>query len=85
MRKLVDDVSKQVRFLFERYLQENIQSIQFKNTITIILRKLDKKNYSNAKVYKSIAFLDILNKILKSIVSKHLYYIVEITNTLLNT
>ncbi len=82
--RLVDNVSKQIRSLFERYLQKNIQLIQFKSAITIILQKLDKKNYSNAKIYKSITLLDILSKILKLIISKRLRYIVEITNTLLN-
>ncbi len=35
--KLVDDTSKQIHFSFEKYLQKNIQSIQFKSVATIVL------------------------------------------------
>ncbi len=84
IRRLVDSILEQIYFLFKRYFQKSIQSAQFKNAITIVLRKSDKKNYLSAKIYKSIALLDILSKILKSIVSKYLRYVVETTNTLLN-
>ena len=85
MRRLIDNVSKQIYSLFEKYFQKSIQLTQFKSAITIVLRKSNKKNYSNAKVYKSITLLNILSKILKSIMSKRLRYVVEIANILLNT
>jgi len=62
-----------------------MQSSYFKKTITIVLRKLRKKNYSKLSFFKFIALLNTLNKILKSIISKHLRYIVKTHNTLLNT
>ncbi len=37
MRRLVDDVSEQIHFLFKRCLQEKIQSTQFKSVITIVM------------------------------------------------
>jgi len=54
--------------LFEKYIQKNIQSIQFENTVIIVLRKFDKKNYLNAKIYRFIGFFDIFEKILEPIV-----------------
>ncbi len=84
MRRLIDNVSKQIYSLFEKYFQKSIQLTQFKSAITIVLRKSNKKNYLSTKIYKSIALFDILNEILKSIVSKCLHCIVEIANTLLN-
>ncbi len=36
------------------------------------MQKSDKKDYFNAKIYKSIALFNILSKILKFIVFKHL-------------
>ena len=84
MRKLVDDASKQMRSLFEKCFQKRIQSIQFKNATTIILRK-SQKNYSNSKTFKFIALLNTLNKILKSIVSKRLRNVLEQYDLLSNT
>ena len=61
-----------------------MQSSYFKKTITIMLRRLRKKNYSKLLFFKSITLLNTLNKILKSIISKCLRYIVETHNILLN-
>jgi len=61
------------------------QLTQFKSAITIILRKLSKKDYFNIKVYKLIALLNTLNKILKFIILKRLRSVVEICNTISNT
>ena len=84
MRKLVDDASKQMRSLFEKCFQKRIQSTQFKNATTIILRKSKKRNCSNSKTFKLIALLNTLNKILKLIVSKRLRNVLEQYDLLLN-
>ncbi len=47
--------------------------------------KSDKKNYSNAKTYKSIALLDTLSKILKFIIFEHLRNVVEACDSISNT
>jgi len=39
--------------------------------ITIMMQKSDKKNYFNAKIYKSIVLFNTLSKILKFIISEH--------------
>ncbi len=84
MRKLVDNMLKQIRFLFEKCLQKKIQSTQFKSMITIMMWKSDKKNYFNAKIYKSIVLLNMLSKILKFIIFEHLQNIVKACNSILN-
>ncbi len=84
MRRLVNDTSEQICSLFERCLQKRIQSTQFKSAITIVMQKSDKKNYFNAKIYKSIVLLNMLSKILKFIIFKHLQNIVEVCNLILN-
>ena len=81
----VNDVLKQIRSLFEKYIQEEIQSTQFKNAITIILRKSNKKNNSYLKMYEFMKLLDTLSKILKLIVLKRRDYVVEMQNILSNT
>jgi len=72
MRRLVDDVSEQIHFLFEKCLQKRIQSTQFKSVITIMMWKSDKKNYFNTKMYKSIVLFNTLSKILKFIIFERL-------------
>jgi len=84
MRKLANNASKQIRFLFKRCFQEKIQLIQFKSAIIIIFQKLNKKDYFNAKTYRLIVLLNMLNKILKFIISKRLYSVIEICDTILN-
>ena len=49
-----------------------------------MLRKLKKKNYLKFSSYKSIALLNMLNKILKSIVFERIRYIVETLKIFLN-
>ena len=53
---------------FDKCIKKKIQSSYFKKNFIIILRKLRKKNYIELLLYKSIALLNTLNKILKSIV-----------------
>ena len=45
------------------------------------MQKSDKKDYFNAKIYKSIVLLNTLSKILKFIVFKHLW---NVDNSILN-
>ena len=50
-----------------------------------MLRKFKKKNYKKLLLYRSIALLNTLNKILKSIILKRIRYILETLKTFLNT
>ena len=49
-----------------------------------MLQKSRKKNYAKSSSYKSIALLNTLNKILKSIMFKYIQYVVETPKTLSN-
>jgi len=62
-----------------------MQSSYFKKTITIMLQKLDKKNYLKLSSFKFIILLNTLSKMLKSIILKRLCYVVKAYNTLLDT
>ena len=48
------------------------------------MQKSGKKDYFNAKIYKSIVLLNTLSKILKFIVFKHLQNIIKAYNLILN-
>ncbi len=58
--------------LFRICAKQNYHSRCFKKTHTIFLKKSNKSNYTNLKTYKSIAFFNILNKTLKSIIVKRI-------------
>jgi len=62
-----------------------MQLSYFKKTITIMLRKLKKKDYSKLSSFRFIALLNTLNKMLKLIILKRLCYVVKTYNILLNT
>jgi len=49
-----------------------------------MLRKSRKKNYFKLLFFKLIALLNILNKILKLIILKHLYYVIKTYKILLS-
>ena len=49
----------------------------FKNTITVVLRKPAKKDYSDPKAYRPIALMNTLGKIMDSILAKRIAYIAE--------
>ncbi len=57
---------------------------QFKKTQTIVLCKLKKSDYIDSKTYRLIALLNIMSKVLKSIMIKRLNDIVETHHILSN-
>ena len=85
IRSAMRIVDEQIRSLFERCLRDEMQSIYFKRVAIILLRKSNSKNYTKSKSYKSIALLNTLSKILKSIISERIRYVVETHAILSNT
>ena len=70
LQQLARIIIKQIHFLFDKCIKENIQSSHFKKFFIIILRKSNKKNYTKLLSYKLITLLNTLNKILKLIMLK---------------
>jgi hypothetical protein len=56
--------------LFVVCIQQTYHSKAFKKINIITLKKIDKKNYTISKTYRSIALLNIIEKILEFIMSK---------------
>ena len=84
LRQLARVVIKQIYFLFDKCIKKGIQLSHFKRISTIMLRKSKKKNYAKFSSYKSIALLNTLNKMLKSIVFERIRYVVETLKTFSN-
>ncbi len=57
----------------------------FREAHIIALKKFNESNYTNFKAYKSITFLNTLNKTLKSIIVKRIKNLTETHKFLLNT
>jgi len=49
----------------------------FKNTLTIVLRKPNKPDYTKAKAYRPIALENTIGKIIESVVAEIMRYLVE--------
>jgi hypothetical protein len=58
--------------LFKICAEQNYHSRCFKKTHIIFLKKLNKSNYTNLKMYRFIAFFNILDKTLKSIIVRRI-------------
>ncbi len=58
--------------LFRVYATLNYHSRCFRETHIIALKKSRKKNYTNVKTYKSIALLNTLDKVLKSVIARRI-------------
>ncbi len=71
-KTFVDKLMLHLINLFQVYAALNYYSRCFRETHIIILKKLDKKNYTNIKMYKSIVLLNILDKIFESIITRRI-------------
>ncbi len=69
---LVNKLMTHLMNLFRICVALNYHSRCFRKIHIIILKKSRKKNYTNVKTYKSIAFLNILDKVLKSVIAQRI-------------
>jgi hypothetical protein len=71
--------------LFVVCIQQTYHSKTFKKVNIITLKKIDKKDYTISKTYRSIALLNIIEKILEFIMSKKISWIAKTYRLLLDT
>jgi hypothetical protein len=71
--------------LFVVCIQQTYHSKAFKKINIITLKKIDKKNYTISKTYRSIALLNIIEKILEFIMSKKISWIAKTHRLLFDT
>jgi hypothetical protein len=63
--------------LFNAYYRLSIYFTVFKRAITVLLRKLKKEDYLNFKIYRLIALLNTLGKVLKAVVAERIRFAAE--------
>jgi hypothetical protein len=68
----VDKLMSHLMSLFRVCAALNYHSRCFRETHIIVLKKSKKKNYTNVKTYKSIALLNTLDKVLKSMITRRI-------------
>jgi hypothetical protein len=71
--------------LFNAYYKLSIYSTAFERVITVLLRKLKKEDYSNPKIYRLIALLNILKKALEAVIAERIRFAAETHALLPNT
>jgi hypothetical protein len=70
LKIFVNKLISHLKNLFRVCAKLNYHSLCFRKVHIITLKKSSKKNYTNIKTYKSIAFLNIFDKTLKSIAQR---------------
>ncbi|RDL32701.1 uncharacterized protein BP5553_09157 [Venustampulla echinocandica] len=68
--------------LFNACLQQGYCPTHFKETITVVLRKQGKDDYTQPKSYRPIALLNTLGKVLEAIIASRLAYLADVHNLL---
>jgi hypothetical protein len=71
--------------LFDACYKLSIYFTTFKRAITVLLRKLKKEDYLDSKIYRLIAFLNILEKVLKAVIAERIRFAAETYTLLPNT
>ena len=67
LKTLRETMTKKLIFIFQICINVEYHSKLFRETKIIMLKKMKKSDYIFFKVYRSIALLNTMNKILKSI------------------
>ena len=68
MRLIIEKLILKIIYLFQIHFIIDFYLEKFKKINIIIFRKFKKNDYSKFKTYKSIVFLNILNKTFKTII-----------------
>jgi hypothetical protein len=71
-KTFIDKLMSHLVSLFRACAALSYHSRCFRETHTIVLKKFEKKNYTNVKTYRSIALLNTFEKVLKSVIARRI-------------
>ena len=71
-------IASHLQRIFNVSIEEDYCSKHFRNSVIIALRKSDKSSYAVVSFYRSIALLNIIDKIMKLIIVRRITYLAEI-------
>ncbi len=66
-----------MRRLYSAYIKEGYHPAEFRKATTVLLKKPGKADYTDLGSYRPIALLNILGKVLESIVAKRVSNLAE--------
>ena len=70
-------IASHLQRIFNVSIEEDYCSKHFRNSVIIALRKSDKSSYAVVSFYRSIALLNIIDKIMKLIIARRIAYLAE--------
>ena len=83
LKMLRETMTKRLTLIFQVCIDVEYHSKSFREAKTIVLKKMKKSDYIFSKVYRSIALLNTMSKILKSIMTNKITELAE-KNSLLS-
>ncbi|KAJ6114107.1 hypothetical protein N7512_007552 [Penicillium capsulatum] len=82
LHQTLDILLPRLYTLFNACLQHGFCPTHFKDTITVVLRKPGKDDYTQPKAYRPIALLNTLGKVMEAIVANRLSYLADVCHLL---
>jgi hypothetical protein len=80
-----DIIVGHLEMIFNQSLRISHRPAHFRSSITVVLRKPDKDDYTTLKAYHPIALLNTMGKIMDAVLARRLSYLVGTYNVLPNT
>jgi ribonuclease HI len=78
LHQTLDILLPSLHTLFNACLQHGYCPTHFKDTITVVLRKPGKDDYTQPKAYRPIALLNTLGKVMDAIIANRLSYLADV-------
>lgn len=82
LHKTLDILLPHLHKLFNACLEQGYCPTHFKDTITVVLRKPGKDDYTQPKAYRPIALLSTLGKAMEAIIANRLAYLADVHHLL---
>ena len=82
LMKCVDALIDHLFFIFRAVLELKVYHPRWRESTTVVLRKIGKTSYDVAKSYRPIGLMNTITKVLSTLCSKHISYLAEKHNVL---
>ena len=82
LRNCIDMLAKRLYFIFRAIFELEVYPSEWRESITVVLRKPGKPSYEDPKAYRPIALLNTLGKLFSTIVTNEISYFCESRNLL---
>lgn len=77
LMKCVESLIDHLFFIFRAVFELTVYYPRWRESITLVLRKIGKTTYDVAKSYRPIGLIDMIPKVLSTLCPKHISYLAE--------